>query len=49
MVSKLKLVTNKVRPEVDEDVDNEHNIHYEVHNVERRARINTVVHVCIVL
>lgn len=33
----------KVIPEVDEDVNNEHDIHYEVHNIERRAGVYTTL------
>lgn len=35
---------SKVRPEVDEDVNNKHDIHYEVHYIERRAGVTTTLH-----
>lgn len=35
---------SEIRPEVDEDVDNKHDVHYEVHHVERGAGVNTALH-----
>lgn len=36
-------------PEVNEDVNNEHDIHYEVHHIERRAGVTTTLHGCLFL
>lgn len=38
-----------VRPEVDEDVNNEHDVHDEVHHVERGAGVDATLHGWILL
>jgi len=36
-------------PEIDEDVNDEHDVHYEVHHVERGAGVTTALHGCLLL
>lgn len=36
-------------PEVDEDVNDEHDVHDEIYHVERRTGVNTTLHGCIFL
>lgn len=40
----LCIHVSKVTPEVDEDVNDEHDIHYEVHHIERRAGVTAILH-----
>lgn len=35
--------TKKIKPEIDEDVNNEHDVHNEVHHIERRAGVTTTL------